>query len=68
VKPTEINSLVVREVFAFEQFNNFKHKRKQIFKSQIIREIKGKATSILFEKSCLFIQAYNNHGKEVILT
>jgi hypothetical protein len=60
--------LIAREVFAFEQFNNFKHKREQIFKSQIVREIKDKAISTLFKKSRLIIQAYNNHGKEVILT
>jgi hypothetical protein len=64
----KIDSLVAREVFAFEQFDNSKHRGEQIFKSQIVREIKGKATPTLFEKSCLIIQAYNNHGKEVILT
>jgi hypothetical protein len=60
--------LLARGVFAFEQFNDFKHKEERIFKSRIVREIKGKATPILFEKSCLVIQAYNDHGKEVILT
>jgi hypothetical protein len=59
--------LLARKVFAFKQFNNFKHKGEQIFKSQIMQKIKGKATPILFEKSRLVIQAYNNHGKEVIL-
>jgi hypothetical protein len=60
--------LVARGVFAFEQFNDFKHKGEQIFKSQIVREIKGKATPTPFEKSRLVIQAYNNRGKKVILT
>jgi hypothetical protein len=64
----EINSLVTRGVFAFEQFNNLKHKGEQIFKSRIVREIKGKATPTPFKKSRLVIQAYNNHSKEVILT
>jgi hypothetical protein len=64
----EINSLLTRGVFAFEQFNDFKHGGEQIFKSRIVREIKGKATPTSFEKSRLVIQAYNNHGKEVILT
>jgi hypothetical protein len=40
----------------------------RIFKSRIVREIKGKATPTPFEKSRLVIQAYNDHGKEVILT
>jgi hypothetical protein len=60
--------LLAREVFAFEQFNDSKHKRERIFKSRIVREIKGKATPTPFKKSRLVIQAYNNHGKEVILT
>jgi hypothetical protein len=60
--------LVAREVFAFEQFNDSKHREKQIFKSQIVQEIKDKATPTSFEKSRLVIQAYNNHSKEVILT
>jgi hypothetical protein len=47
--------LLAREVFAFEQFNDFKHEREQIFKSRIVREIKGKATPTLFEKSRLVI-------------
>jgi hypothetical protein len=51
----EINSLLVRRIFAFKQFNNFKHKEEQIFKSRIMRKIKGKATLILFKKSCLVI-------------
>jgi hypothetical protein len=33
-----------------------------------VREVKGKATSTPFEKSRLVIQAYNDLGKEVILT
>jgi hypothetical protein len=43
--------LLAKKVFAFKQFNDFKHKGEQIFKSQIMQEIKGKATPILFEKS-----------------
>jgi hypothetical protein len=51
----KINSLLTKKVFTFKQFNNFKHREEQIFKSQIMREIKGKATLILFEKLCLVI-------------
>jgi len=64
----EIDSLVARGVFAFEQFDNSKHSQGQIFKSRIVWEIKGKATATPFEKSRLVIQAYNDHGKEIILT
>jgi hypothetical protein len=60
--------LLTKEVFAFKQFNDFKHKEEQIFKSRIVQEIKGKAIPTLFKKSRLVIQAYNNHSKEVILT
>jgi len=60
--------LVARGVFAFEQFDNSKHGYGQIFKSRIVREIKGKATTTPFEKSRLVIQAYNDYGKEIILT
>jgi hypothetical protein len=64
----EIDSLVARGVFAFEQFDDSKHGGERIFKSRIVREIKGKATPTPFEKSRLVIQAYNDYGKEVILT
>lgn len=64
----EIDSLLARGVFAFEQFDHSKHGRVRIFKSRIVREIKGKATATPFEKSRLVIQAYNDYGKEVILT
>jgi hypothetical protein len=47
--------LLIREVFAFKQFNDFKHRKEQIFKLQIIQEIKDKATLILFKKSRLVI-------------
>jgi hypothetical protein len=60
--------LLTREVFAFEQFDDSKHRGERIFKSRIVWEIKGKATFTLFEKSRLVIQVYNNHSKEVILT
>jgi hypothetical protein len=60
--------LLTRGVFAFEQFNDSKHRGERIFKSQIMREIKDKATPTPFKKSRLVIQAYNNHSKKVILT
>ena len=64
----KINSLVIRGVFTFKQFNKAIYKGNQIFKSRIIYKVKSKATPILFKKSHLVIQAYNNYSKEKILT
>jgi hypothetical protein len=51
----EINSLLIRGVFAFKQFNKAKHKGNQIFKSRIVYKVKGKTTPILFKKLYLII-------------
>jgi hypothetical protein len=55
----EIDALVAQGVFAFEQYDKHKHGG-QIFKSRIVREIKGKSTPSPYEKSRLVIQAYND--------
>jgi hypothetical protein len=55
----EIDALVARGVFAFEQYDKQKHAGR-IFKSRIVREVKGKQTSTPYEKSRLVIQAYND--------
>jgi hypothetical protein len=39
----------------------------RIFKSRIVREVKGKATDSLYEKSRLVIQGYNDDEKANIL-
>ncbi len=39
-----------------------------IFNSRFVDEIKKEGTATAFEKSRLVVQAYNDHGKEVILT
>ena len=54
-------------MFVFKRFDSAKHS-KRIFNLCIIYKVKGKATTTLFKKSRLVIQAYNNTGKEVILT
>lgn len=64
----EIDDLLTRGVFAFEQYDELKHGRERIFKSRIVRQIKDKETPTPFEKSRLVIQVYNDFGKEVILT
>ncbi len=50
----EIDALVARGVFAFEQYDEHKH-HERIFKSRIVREVKGKQTSTPYEKSRLVI-------------
>jgi hypothetical protein len=64
----EIDGLIARGVFEFVQYDPDKHSGVRIFNSRLVNEVKGKATSTPFEKSRLVIQAYNDEGKEVILT
>jgi hypothetical protein len=64
----EINNLIARGIFQFEQYNPTKYQGIRIFNSRIINKIKNKATNIPYKKSRLVIQAYNNNRKEVILT
>ena len=40
----------------------------QIFNLRLVNKVKGKAIESLYKKSRLVIQAYNDQGKEVILT
>lgn len=64
----EIDALVARGVSALEQYDASKHSKQRIFKSRIVREIKGKQTTVPYEKSRLVIQVYNDAGKEFVLT
>jgi hypothetical protein len=64
----EINGLIVRGVFEFVQYNLIKHSGIRIFNSRLVNKIKGKAMNTPFKKSRLVVQAYNNKGKELILT
>ena len=63
----EISDLVGRGVFRFEQYDERLHSNIQIFKSRLVREVKGKTTKP-YEKSRLVIQGYQDRGKEAILT
>jgi len=63
----EIDDLVGRGVFSFELFNPTVHDGHRIFKSRMVREVKGK-TMVPYEKSRLVIQGYNDDGKHEILT
>jgi len=64
----EIEGLIAKGVFEFVQYNPSKHSGVRIFNSRLVNEIKGKATNMPFEKSRLVVQAYNDEGKETILT
>jgi hypothetical protein len=64
----EIDNLIGKDVFNFEQYDPVKHGGIRIFKSRLVREIKGKATNAPYEKSRLVIQGYQDDGKEMILT
>jgi len=63
----EIEALIAKDVFEFVQYNPTVYKGR-IFNSKLVNEVKGKATELPYEKSRLVIQAYNNEGKEIILT
>jgi hypothetical protein len=63
----EISDLVGQGVFKFEQYNSRLHGGIRIFKSRLVRKIKGK-TSKPYKKSRLVIQGYQDQGKEAILT
>jgi hypothetical protein len=63
----EIDGLIARGVFEFVRYDPRQH-RGRIFNSRLVNEIKGKTTEAPYEKSRLVIQAYNDAGKEQILT
>ncbi len=63
----EVDDLVGRGVFSFELFDPHKHGAHRIFKSRLVREVKGK-TMVPYEKSRLVVQGYNDVGKHEILT
>ena len=64
----EIDALIARGVFKFEQFDPKVHGGTRIFRSRIVNEVKGKATNSPYEKSRLVVQGYNDSEKEAILT
>jgi hypothetical protein len=55
-------------VFSFERYDEAKHGGIHIFGSRMVREIKGKTTSMPYEKSRLVIAGYNDEEKHSMLT
>jgi hypothetical protein len=64
----EIKGLIANRVFEFVKYDLDKYSGIRIFNSRLVNKVKGKVTSTPYEKSRLVIQAYNNEGKESILT
>ena len=64
----EINSLLVDGVLEPIQYDSMKHDGTRLFKSRLVREVKGKTTSKPYEKSRLVVQGYNDAEKMAILT
>ena len=63
----EIDALIIKRIFEFVLYDKKIYKRR-IFNSKLVNEVKGKATETPYEKSRLVIQAYDDEGKQVILT
>ena len=65
---TEIESLLANGVLQPLQYDSNKHTGVSLFKSRLVREIKGKATDKPYKKSRLVVQGYNNTEKTALLT
>ncbi|KID59340.1 hypothetical protein MAN_10752, partial [Metarhizium hybridum] len=65
---TEIDALQAQDVFRFETYDPVTHGADRLFKSRLVREIKGKGTTTPYEKSRLVIQGHSDNGKQTILT
>jgi hypothetical protein len=63
----EINGLLEKGVFAVAKASDIPQGTR-IFKSRFVDEIKHPGTEKAFEKSRLVVQAYNDHGKGLVLT
>ena len=50
------------------KYDYAKHLSVRLFNLRLVNKVKGKATNTPYEKSRLVIQAYNDEGKELILT
>ena len=65
----EIDGLNASGVFEYLKYDpDGAHKGIRLFKSRLVHEVKGKANNMPYEKSRLFIQAFNDQGKSAILT
>ena len=65
---TEIKSLLANGVLQPMQYDSNKYGGINLFKSRLVREIKGKVTDKPYEKYRLVIQGYNDTEKTALLT
>ena len=65
---TEIEFLLANGVLQSLQYDSKKHTSVSLFKSRLVREIKGKATDKPYKKSRLVVQGYNDTEKTALLT
>jgi hypothetical protein len=63
----ELNSLLKKGVFKLINIADIPQ-RVRIFNSRFVNQIKDAGTDKAFKKSRLVVQAYNNQGKELVLT
>lgn len=63
----EIDGLLEKGVFKIVSISKVPTGTR-IFNSRFVDKIKNVGTATAFEKSRLIVQAYNDHGKEMILT
>ena len=63
----KINSLLEKSAFEVVAILDIPSRMK-LFHSRFVDEIKNEGTATAFQKSRLVVQAYNDHGKEEILT
>ncbi|KAM4061308.1 cwf18 domain containing protein [Hirsutella rhossiliensis] len=63
----EITDLVGRGVFSFERYDRMIHGNHHIFRSRMVREVKGKDTKP-YEKSRLVVQGHSDFEKTTLLT
>jgi hypothetical protein len=63
----EIAGLLEKGVFEIVNLKNVPPGTR-LFNSRFVDEIKNKGTDKAFEKSRLVVQAYNDHGKSIVLT
>jgi hypothetical protein len=64
----EIDGLLARGVFELISNNSREISKTRIFGLRMVNKVKGKGTATPYEKSRLVIQAFNDKGKETVLT
>ncbi|KJZ80489.1 hypothetical protein HIM_00339 [Hirsutella minnesotensis 3608] len=64
----ELTNLLAAGVIVPEEFDVNKHGGHRVFKSRMVREVKGRNTASPYEKSRLVVQGYNDDEKRGILT